>query len=89
MATFTGRKITVFSCDYFDDPNDWPLSFLVFIDTLDFSYHRLKKVNSSWPQWTYEHINETDFNIITEYTDTYKTKHVLDFELLMPNSFVH
>lgn len=58
----------------FDDPNDWPISYLVVIDTSDFSFKRLKKVNSSWPQWTYEHINDNDFSIITEYTDTYKTR---------------
>lgn len=58
----------------FDDPDDWPVSYLVFIDTADYSYQRLKKVNSSWPQWTYEHINDNDFNIITEYPDTYKTR---------------
>jgi len=58
----------------FDDPDDWPISYLVFIDTLDFSFQQLKKVNSSRPQWTYEHINEQDFNIITEYADAYKTR---------------
>jgi hypothetical protein len=58
----------------FNDPDDWPLSYLVFIDTSDFSFQRLKKVKSSWPQWTYEHINDKDFNIITENADTYKTR---------------
>ncbi|MBN8697016.1 MAG: hypothetical protein J0L87_10835 [Bacteroidetes bacterium] len=58
----------------FDNPDDWPISYLVFIDTTDFSFHRLKKVNSSWPTWKYEGINDTDFNIITEYTDTYTTR---------------
>jgi len=58
----------------FDDPNDWPISYLVFIDTTDFSFHRLKKVNSSWPEWKFEGINDTDFNIITEYADTYTTR---------------
>ena len=57
-----------------DDPDDWPLSNLVFIDTSDFSFQRLKKVNSSWLQWTYEHINDKDFNLITEHADTYKTR---------------
>lgn len=58
----------------FDDPNDWPFSYLVFIDTTNYSYHRLKKVSSSWPQWTYEHINDKDFNIITEQTSKYQTR---------------
>ena len=58
----------------FDDPADWPLSYLVFIDTSDFSFQRLKKVNSSWPHWTYEHINDKDFNIITENAGDYKSR---------------
>ena len=58
----------------FDNPDDWPISYLVFIDTKDYSFHRLKKVYSSWQTWKYESINDSEFNIITEYTDTYTVR---------------
>jgi len=58
----------------FENPDDWPVSYLVFIDTVGFNFHRLKKVNSSWTEWKYEGINDTDFNILIEYTDTYTTR---------------
>jgi hypothetical protein len=61
----------------FDNPNDWPISYLVFIDKSDFSFQRLKKVNSSWPEWKYEHINDNEFNIITEHSDTYTTRLII------------
>src|SRR5688572_18631209 len=32
----------------FDDPDDWPVSYLVFIDKSHNSYQRLKKIKSSW-----------------------------------------
>jgi len=58
----------------FDSPNDWPISFLVFIDTGNFTFNRLRKVNSAWPEWKYEGINENDFNIIIEYTNAYSKR---------------
>ncbi|PJC61812.1 MAG: hypothetical protein CO022_07820 [Flavobacteriales bacterium CG_4_9_14_0_2_um_filter_32_27] len=58
----------------FDTPDEWPISYLVFIDTKDFSFQRLKKVNSSFAEWKYEGINDTDFNILIEWTKTYTTR---------------
>jgi hypothetical protein len=58
----------------FDTPDDWPNSYLVFIDTKDFSFQRLKKVNSSFTEWKYEGINDTDFHIIIECTNNYTTR---------------
>jgi hypothetical protein len=58
----------------FNNPGDWPTSYLVFIDKSDNSYRKLKKSKSSWLIWTYEYINDKDFNIITEPADTYTTR---------------
>ncbi|HTF03985.1 MAG TPA: hypothetical protein VK826_08165 [Bacteroidia bacterium] len=58
----------------FDNPDDWPVSYLIFIDKSNVSLQRLKKTKSSWPDWKYESINDKDFDIITEPGDTYTTK---------------
>ena len=78
----TGKIFGEFYCETtygiflrkFDNPDDWPTSYLVFIDKSDFGYRRLKKSKSSWIEWTFEYIIEKDFSIITEPGKTYTTR---------------
>jgi hypothetical protein len=58
----------------FKNPDEWPISHLVFIDKSDNSYRQLIKSDSSWTDWVYEHINDEEFNIITEPANTYTTR---------------
>lgn len=56
----------------FNDPEDWPKSYLSLI-TKDFkSIQRLRKIDSSWTNWRLESVDNESFNIVThpakEYT---------------------
>lgn len=56
----------------FNDPDDWPKSYLSVIDKDFESIKRLRKIDSSWTDWRLESVDKESFNIVTypakEYT---------------------
>ncbi len=77
--TLQGKIFGEFHCETnyglflreFKTLDDWPTSYLIFVDKENYTYRRLQKTVSSWTDWKYEFINDSDFNIITEPADTY------------------
>lgn len=55
----------------FENVDDWPVSYFVQLDKSNFQFRRLVKVDSSFVKWKYEHVNETEFNVVTYCTETH------------------
>jgi len=71
FGTFYKESIYGLYLREFNDPDDWPISYLSIIDNEYLYIRRLKKINSSWTDWRLESIDATSFNIVTHPADSY------------------